>query len=840
MNRLIVALMWTASSALATPSPDGGTAAAPDSAGAALIKSAPGTVVFRGSAPAGSRISLGGSEFPVDSAGAWTASLPLDSAARSSRLELCLVDGARRACTSVSAGAYDTLDLAPLAFTADTAASAGPEYFSGAFGTDTVPASPGAGASTAAAAMAASATVVDGGRENSGRTVNVKARRRPARAAGQSHVSAKEIKRLPGLAEPDVIRAVQALPGVVASSDFSTKLYVRGSASDQNLILFDNAIVYSPMHFGGIFSTFLADAVGGMDFYKGGFDSRYGDRLSSVLSVTSKDGGATDTGAARETWAQGTARVTTLSGSLETDGRKGNWSWVGAGRRTWIDEALSAGRALGVTSLSLPYYFYDAQGSVAYGKGGDTLRVSAYQGQDDLTLDPINITWGNTAIPVNLKLRLGERWEYSGTMAYSRFSQKWKFGDIQSLSNSMEDWNARQELSLNAGAGHLLTMGGEYNHFRAAIGQESSNVDTQDKTSTDLYAGYLQDRWVLSPQHSLTVGLRGYLYPELNDMSWDPRATYTWRPTRDWRLDAHAGIYHQYLTSIRWTDQETFNEFWYPAKGSIKPSHSTLLSLGAERSDLTSLHLKVSLEGYYKDIRDLPLYFPYRTQAEIQASGSQISDDFTTQDGYAAGTELTVAREEGALSGEASWGVSQAVLRQKDYTNSLGTHSFEAYAADWDQRNTVKAKLNLNWRGKPENSFWNSGKRGLFLRTTLQANYHTGLPYTQFEDYYSVHEPDQGADGGDGAGPATYLKDNTYLRQGRHNGTVRKDYFRLDATVFDWGREGKWRLYWTILNLTDRQNVFLINFDTSKNPPQKQETYQIPLLPILVGYEYQF
>jgi len=79
--------------------------------------------------------------------------------------------------------------------------------------------------------------------------------------------------------------------GHLASSDFSTKIYVRGSSSDQNLILFDNAVVYSPAHLGGLFSTFLADATGGLDFYKGGFDPKWGNRLASVLLVSSKVGG---------------------------------------------------------------------------------------------------------------------------------------------------------------------------------------------------------------------------------------------------------------------------------------------------------------------------------------------------------------------------------------------------------------------------------------------------------------------------------------------------------------------------------------------------------------------
>jgi hypothetical protein len=342
----------------------------------------------------------------------------------------------------------------------------------------------------------------------------------------------------------------------------------------------------------------------------------------------------------------------------------------------------------------------------------------------------------------------------------------------------------------------------------------------------------------------LTAGLRGYAYPELDETAWDPRATFTWRPTKDWRLDAHAGLYHQFISSIRWTDQETFNEFWYPAKDSIKPSRNILLSGGIERTGIGPLRLRAGLEAYYKDIRDLPLFYPNRTQAEVEekdkaAGGNRISHDFTTQGGYSTGAELTVGRDEGALSGEASWGISKAVLQQDDYRNASGTYEFAPHAADWDQLHTVKAKLNVNWRGAPGNALWTSGK-GRFLRTSLLANYHTGLPYTAFQDYYAVHEPDQGADGASGTGAPAFIKDNTYLGQGRHNDAIRKDYFRLDATLLDWGREGKWRLYWSVLNLTNHQNVFLINFDTTKNPPEKQETYQIPLLPILVGYEYQF
>jgi hypothetical protein len=716
------------------------------------------------------------------------------------------------ALAAAEAATHDTLDRAPL------------EYLPGG---------------TPQAVDTVKPVTVDEGREAGGRTVSVRARRRPARAAGQSRVTAKEIKRLPGLAEPDVIRAVQALPGVVASSDFSTKLYVRGAGSDQNLVLFDDAVVYSPMHFGGLFSTFLADAVGDMDMHKGGFDARYGNRLSSVLRVHSKT--PADTGRV-----SGQARITTASGSLAAEGRQGDVAWVLAGRRTWIDQALGAARAAGATDFDLPYYFYDTQGSLAWGRAGDTVRASFYHGRDNLELGLVTMDWGNTAIPVNVRKRLGGGFTWNGTFAWSSFDQLSALGDIQETTNRIEDWNTRQELAWNLNASHQFALGYEYDRYDISFRQVLPiyDLDNREAFDTHLHAAWLRHRWVLSPRHSLLYGLRGYGYPETGTSGWDPRATYTWRPARDWRLDLHAGRYTQFLTSIRWADQETMNEFWYAAREGMDPAYNHLVSAGVERSDWTRLKLRATAEAYYKDIHDLPVYFPNRSAGDREdldsTEGFALGQEFAKVDGYSAGVEFALKREEGALSGEISYALSKAVLKQQDYVNGSGTHSFRAYPADWDQRHTAKAQLNVNWRGAAGEALWASGKKGRYLRSTVIANYHTGLPHTGFQDYYGVHEPDQGRDGADGSGPPAYLKDNLYLRQGNRNAETRSDYFRLDVTPVDWGREGRWRLYWTLINVTDRKNVFLVNYDTTENPPRKEEAYQMPFLPIMVGYEYQF
>ena len=99
----------------------------------------------------------------------------------------------------------------------------------------------------------------------------------------------RESKMLPGAAE-DVLRSLQALPGVTSVSDFSSQLVVRGSGPDQNLILIDGFEVINPYRLYGFISMFNPETVSDISLQTGGFAAQYGDRLSAVLDVQNRDG----------------------------------------------------------------------------------------------------------------------------------------------------------------------------------------------------------------------------------------------------------------------------------------------------------------------------------------------------------------------------------------------------------------------------------------------------------------------------------------------------------------------------------------------------------------------
>ena len=104
-------------------------------------------------------------------------------------------------------------------------------------------------------------------------------------------LSGKTIRQTPVVfGESDILKTIQLLPGVSSAGEGASGFNVRGGGADQNLILFDEAIIYNSSHLFGLFSVFNSDAIKEVKLFKGGIPTSYGGRLSSVLDVYQKDG----------------------------------------------------------------------------------------------------------------------------------------------------------------------------------------------------------------------------------------------------------------------------------------------------------------------------------------------------------------------------------------------------------------------------------------------------------------------------------------------------------------------------------------------------------------------
>ncbi len=212
---------------------------------------------------------------------------------------------------------------------------------------------------------------------------------------GVDRVPVHLVTEVPALFEADVFRALQLLPGISSSSDFSSGLLIRGGGADQTLILLDQAPVYNPTHFFGLFSTFNPDAIKDVQVYKGTYPLRYGGRLSSVVDVYNKDGN-------RERM-QGTATVGILASRAAVEGPWRHGAWMVAGRRSTLEPLLAAMRA---SNDGIPerFFFYDMNGRFTLDAGADDrLSLALYGGRDMLRFSPVDafsmdLPYGNRTV----------------------------------------------------------------------------------------------------------------------------------------------------------------------------------------------------------------------------------------------------------------------------------------------------------------------------------------------------------------------------------------------------------------------------------------------------------
>lgn len=665
--------------------------------------------------------------------------------------------------------------------------------------------------------------------------VVVRAQRTPKRAMGRETVSAKLIKRMPGLGEADVIRSIQGLPGVVASSDFSTKIYVRGGGSDQNLILFDNAPVFSPVHFFGLFSTFLVEGVEDVTFYKSGFPSEYGNRLSSVLDIHSREGGK-DTA---NSWFTGSSlKLSTFASQAHTEGRQGPVRWLLAGRTTYIRQMIDFLRKQGLTTLDLDYYFYDMQGNLAYEFGeGRQLSVSLYQGRDRLNFNPLLLNWGNTAIPVNLEWKFNEAWNSRSTISYSLLSQSFGIVNIVEQYNKIATLQARQVLDYSGIENHRVSFGAAMENTGVVFRNDQYVVGSSERDEVSYYltSVFAQDKWTpaFAPGWEFTPGVRLNHMSTLNQLGAEPRVTVKKQLPYDQSVDFHVGRYLQYINSIIFSDQENLNEFYYPAVKAkyrtVNPSSSVMIALGYSKNKLFDQY-DFTAEAYYKKLDNLLIFASGSDVPEAVRNDpeSRFGDFFKEAEGYSLGYELSLRRPAGALSGGINYSSGYSVIREENYA--------EPYYPKWHQPHSFKADLAVNWRGS--DGIW-SAPRGRYFRSSTQIKYATGLPYTEFAGYQRSHllDQDQGTSSG---GPTSGYLDNIELHYDNYNQSFVPGYFRWDVKPVDWGREGKWNFSWTILNITGHENVLLYSYDQTKNPPRRQTFTQFPFFPLLVSYEYYF
>ena len=159
--------------------------------------------------------------------------------------------------------------------------------------------------------------------------------------------------------EADVLRSVQMLPGVSNDNELSAKFNVHGGDFNENLVLVNGTEVYEPYHIkeasNASIGIFDVDMVKKMDLMTGGFTARYGDKMSSVLSIDYREG--------NRDRIKGQASLSLTDADALLEGPLGrNGSFIIGARQSYTQYEM---KILNI-SPDLHISFYDAQGLLAY------------------------------------------------------------------------------------------------------------------------------------------------------------------------------------------------------------------------------------------------------------------------------------------------------------------------------------------------------------------------------------------------------------------------------------------------------------------------------------------
>lgn len=479
-------------------------------------------------------------------------------------------------------------------------------------------------------------------------------------ATSERKFSNEEVRTLPGGFE-DVVRAVSILPGVAQAQNGRNDLLVRGGAPSENLYLINNIESPNINHFGtqgsggGPLSFVNLDFVRDVSFSTGGFGVRYGDKLSSVLSLGLRDGRTDRIG--------GKATISASQFGLNMEGPiSGSGDFLFSARRSYLDLIFRA------AGLSFIPEYWDFLGKAHYQLGkSDEITALGIGAIDYVTQlnrsDSDRIKNSQILDNTQDQSLLGVTWKHVESAGYlvttlGRSTVSYKFNQADPNQNPIfkntsleEEYSLRCDATLLPSSTSELTFGaqGKTSRFNADIflAQQHDPLDLSLQNryyKSALYAQYA-DQFLSKVRFS--IGSRMDYFSGISQKFWPAlRGSLGYSMMEGLDFNVSAGRYYQ-TPSYIWLVAN-------PVNTDLKEIATDVFVLGVDR--VIGSDLKITLEGYYKNYTDYPasLSRNYLVLANTGAGFGGQQDGFASfgleplasvGSGRARGIELSVQKK---------------------------------------------------------------------------------------------------------------------------------------------------------------------------------------------------
>lgn len=657
-------------------------------------------------------------------------------------------------------------------------------------------------------------------------------------------VTAKTVAQAPGAIE-DAMQALKSLPGIVSRDDWSSRLFIRGGRPDQNGIYLDGIPIYDPYRLFGLTSLFNPETLESLTLYPGGFDARYGDRLSAVLAGENRVGSTDRTLA-------GSANLSLTNANLMAEGRLRLGfpsSWLVSVRRTYFD--------LVATDVSVPR-FTDLQARVLLEPSPrHRLTLTLIGCREDTNTAFDNREWSGVekshteagdaqrdfVLGLQGRILVGDR--HRVVYAVSRTTNRqtsdvfYRDGETgfesrldQSLAGTMTTLRTWSESALGR---HLVEVGGEVARSENRVG---FHINTEDPrwqipdslrsfaTSQDYWrvGGFAQDTLALTSAVDLKAGVRWDRSGLGGNGVTSPRASLAWRPGKAWELRAAWGEYFQSASYETLQGDGYFLDLRGIKDAGLQPEHAEHLLASA--SFTSTRGWKLALDLYNKRLDDLfasgeesktILVLDEHDQAHPYTREEDTFLPDNARRGFARGAQVVFTLLEGR--GRSYYGMLAYSFGQVR-TRDDKAWRWESY----DQRHSLL--LVGGW------------KLGRSFEVGWKWHYASGFPYTPLRRVIRVVDDLNG----DGIYDPETGDIFTYQRDEPDEAKFSRrlpPYHRLDLRVEYARRLGdlEWTYYLDIINAYARKNVegYAYNADFTR----RKRSEGLPFLPS-VGVKARF
>jgi len=649
------------------------------------------------------------------------------------------------------------------------------------------------------------------------KSVDVSAKREEVKTETQVStisVTPKEISMIPSVGgEPDIAQFLQVIPGVIFTGDQGGQLYIRGGAPIQTKVLMDVVTIYNPFHSIGLYSVFETDIVKSVDVYTGGFNAEYGNRISAVIDIKTRDGNKNRL--AGKIAANPFLAKAILEGPLVKLKEGGNsLTFVLNSKFSYLDKTSPKLYSYVNDGAGIPYSFNDYYGKIAFNSsGGSKFNMFGFHYKDKANFEDVSeFEWNSLGLGTNFVIVPGQsKAIISGNIAYSNYDMNLAEGDNQPRTSSVGGFTIAMAFKYFLKNGEF-NYGFDVNGFKTEYEFFNSlglKVE-QDQNTTELgfFARYKKifGRVVIDPS------IRMQYYASLATVFFEPRLGMKINATDKLRFKLAGGIYSQNLISGK-SDRDVVNLFTSFLSGPEEKLTGTdgkevknnlqiaYHAIGGIEFNL-SKSIEVNVEPYYKYFGQL---------IDINRNKTFPDDpDFMVETGEAYGLDVLVKFDYKKLY---IWtGYSLGYVSHEDGEQEYHPH--------YDRRHNLNVVTSYTFGKKP---VWEA---------SVRWNFGTGFPFTRTQAFY----PDFGTTFVQDGINTDYISANT---QDEDIGIVYEEeinagrlptYHRLDLSLkctFNFSERITLDIIASVSNLYNRDNIFY--FDRVRY----ERVNQLPVLPTL-------